>query len=167
MSEEWRLSYRGCFEVSNRGVVRHAVTKRIYRPTTMNGYKKVSLSVGVRTNKFKMFYVHRLVAAAFLGDPPTRKHEVNHLNGIRDDNRVENLQWVTRSENNVHSYEHLGRERMRGERSGMSIVTEQTVREMRALRERGWMNKDIAHLYGMSISGTRSIVVGERWKHLE
>lgn len=67
-----------------------------------NGYISYQLGSGVRR------LAHRLVATAFLG-PPSPGEEVNHRNGIRDDNRLENLEWVTRGDNHRHSYAKLNR----------------------------------------------------------
>lgn len=53
-------------------------------------------------------YIHRLIAIAFIPNPDNKK-EVNHKNGIRTDYRIENLEWVTRTENQIHSWENLGR----------------------------------------------------------
>lgn len=69
--------------------------------TTEKGYLKVKL--GEKHHK-----IHRLVASAFIPNPEN-KPCVNHKNGVRDDNRVENLEWVDCKENNLHSYRALKR----------------------------------------------------------
>lgn len=70
------------------------------------GYLIATLNLG--HNKKKTPFVHRLVADAFI-PRIVGKNIVNHKNGVRDDNRVENLEWCTTSENNLHAYRILGR----------------------------------------------------------
>jgi hypothetical protein len=69
--------------------------------TNKLGYKQINLTVA--KNKLKTFLVHRLVAITYI-DNPENKAEVNHINGIKTDNRIENLEWVTHSENQKHAY---------------------------------------------------------------
>jgi hypothetical protein len=92
--EEWKdvVGFPG-YTVSNMGNVRGKFG-RILEPRLNFGYHRVVLC----GEKEKDVFVHRLVAAAFLGPCPTG-HEVDHRNRIRNDNRVENLQYLTPSEN--------------------------------------------------------------------
>ena len=84
------------YEASNKGNIRKKKTgKEVRQHTNANGYKMIWVYVeGKRTNK----YVHRLVATAFLGLPKNNE-EVNHKNGVRSDNNINNLEWVTHIEN--------------------------------------------------------------------
>lgn len=107
-------SYEGYYEVSNTGLVRSLDRyvkinnksprfqkgKELSQSNHKDGYKCVLLSLN---GKQKLCTVHRLVAIAFLQQSP-EKIEVNHKNGIKDDNNVNNLEWVTPSENMKHAY---------------------------------------------------------------
>lgn len=112
MIERWApvVGYEGVYEVSDRGNVRRVVQRRHYpagsllRPALkQGGYLQVTL--GGNSDK-KWHRVHRLVARAFLGEPPTPKHEVLHGNGDPADNRLENLRWGTSSENKFDTIRH-------------------------------------------------------------
>jgi hypothetical protein len=84
------------YEVSDQGEVRNMKTGRILKPILMKiGYYKVTLPK-------KQILVHRLVAMTFL-ENPNQYPEVDHKNNIRTDNRVENLQWVSSSQNSQNT----------------------------------------------------------------
>lgn len=102
MSEEWRpvVGFEGAYSVSNLGRVkshrRYRVAERIMRPSASGkGYRTVFLRFNeLRDRRF----VHEMVLEAFVGPRPPGM-EVAHGNGVRDDNRLENLRWDTRSGN--------------------------------------------------------------------
>lgn len=79
--------------------------KKILSPSIRCGYLIIVLYSGKNR---KTYSVNRLVAEAFIPNPNNKPH-VNHKNGVRTDNRVENLEWNTVSENIIHSYDVLKR----------------------------------------------------------
>ena len=109
--EKWKdiEGYEGLYQVSNMGRVKSLERFRKGKHNSLvfvnekilksrkdgGGYLRVSLS---KEGKIKTFKVHRLVASAFL-DNPNNLLEVNHINEIKDDNRVNNLEWCNKSYN--------------------------------------------------------------------
>ena len=106
-NEEWRdvSGYVGRYQVSNLGRVR-SLTYGLKPWKHNKGYRAVTLFSGNGTEK-KL--VHRLVAEAFLPNPD-RLPQVNHKNGDKTDNRVENLEWCTGRANSLHNAYELGNE---------------------------------------------------------
>ncbi len=103
--EEWRTVPGFIrYEVSSLGRFRRKVTQKLIGGTTVhNGY----LHVGLLLNGKQVFKLaHRVVAEAFLIRPSPVHCVVNHLNCVRNDNRVSNLEWATRSRNSKHGWAH-------------------------------------------------------------
>lgn len=103
--EIWRYIdiTKGKYSVSNMGRVKNNETGMLIKPIKIaKGYVRVNLHLenGLRSEQL----LHRLVAMAFIPNPED-KPEVNHKNGIHNDNRLSNLEWVTGEENRRHAYE--------------------------------------------------------------
>jgi hypothetical protein len=94
----------GRYKINDKGEIKSIQPGKL--PITLKpridraGYHTVRLSVN---GKQRTCFIHRLVAVAFL-DAEIDKHEVNHINGVKTDNRVKNLEWVTHAENMQHAY---------------------------------------------------------------
>src|SRR5699024_4677012 len=108
MNEIWKdCVENNRFEVSNFGNVRNKKTKNFIKLfDNGRGYLTVGLWSDNNIIK-KNFYVHRLVARAFI-ENPENKLEINHIDGNKYNNNVDNLEWSTRSENLKHKYRVLG-----------------------------------------------------------
>lgn len=109
-----------------------------------NGYSVLNLNNSGK----KQFAVHRLVAQAFIPNPED-KPQVNHINGIKTDNRAINLEWATKSENQIHAYE-------TGLQKKNKMFTDDQVKAIR--EDKGLKRKDLAKKYSCGIKTIDNII---------
>lgn len=158
------------YEVSEEGHVRRALggrgarAGRVLKPwrNVQNDYLYVGLWRG---NRSKAIPIHRLVAMAFLGAPPTDRHVVAHCDGTRDDNRPWNLRWATQKENMADTVAHGTSNR--GRRNGQSKLDEVCVQAIRKMVDMKVPRRIAAEGFGVSRQAVDDIVTRRRWKHFQ
>lgn len=160
--------YVGIYQVSNTGSVRRLKSHGKLPPLSTvymrekNTYLRINLSKqGLRQE----FSVHRLVMLAFKGEP-SKGMDVNHINGIRTDNRLDNLEYCTRKENIRHSIDVLGRSRT-GTGNGYAKLKDDDVREIRQLIAIGESDQSICIRYSVVPRTIRFIRTNKTWLHIK
>lgn len=109
--------------------------------------------------------IHKLVAAAFIPNP-LRLPEVNHKTGLKTDNRVGNLERVTRGQNVKHAHDVGLKIALKGEAQPKSKMTDSTVREMRRRSANGEQTRPLAREFGIHQKTAMAIIRGNTWRHL-
>lgn len=163
--EEWRpvVRFPG-YEVSDKGSVRSFKSRKvkILKPgKDSNGYPVVGL---YKDGKRHWLLIHRLVAEAFL-EKPGCDYETNHLDGDKTNNHVDNLDWVTRSENLKHAFR-TGLKSHKGDKNPCAKLTESEVFEILEMLDAGVPQKEIAEIFNIAINTVSQINTGKRWAHL-
>ena len=194
MIEEWRdiEGYEGLYQVSSLGQVTsihntHNILHCKFHISN-NGYLRVCL---YKNGRQKNALVHRLVAIAFIPNPEN-KREVNHKNGIKTDNRVENLEWATAKENMAHAYKNglvdyqyrspsllkegyernrdrilkQQSERTKGEKNPQSKRTEEMIIKIRQMYKEGMRFCEISRTLNIDRRQIASIIRGKLWSHI-
>ncbi len=170
MVETWRPipGFEDTHLVSDQGRVRRGKSRGghpvniILKPYLEHGrYYRVALNRGKNSPKY--FYVHRLVAAAFLGPCP-KEQEVNHKNGDKKQNHLANLEYTTKSGNMQHAHD-IGLF-PDGIQHHSSKITEDDVRYLRLLCTEGVAQKGLADRFGISISQVNDIIHRHYWKRV-
>lgn len=179
MKEIWKdiKGYEGFYRVSNMGRVEtleRIITRTNGRKLPIHGkiltpimnldYEHVILADMSKKIKNKQLKVHRLVAQAFIPNPEN-KPQINHKNFIRNDNRVENLEWVTVLENSQHAMKYkrdqIGR---KGILNGRAKLTEEDVLYIRENKHLKVIT--LIEMFNVGKTAICDIRAGRSWKHL-
>lgn len=165
-SERWLpvVGYEGFYAIGDYGEVYRLKAGKGARPgirtAVSNGhYLKITLS---RDNLARQFYVHHLVARAFLG-PRNGSAQVNHKDGNKLNNHFLNLEYVSPQENTVHAFT-LGLIRRAGEHNANAKLTQYQVAEIRESASAGVPRKELAERFGVRRHTISQIVTGKRWR---
>lgn len=179
MSEEWRpvLGWEGIYEVSNYGKIkslRRGVNSRhgtrIIREKILNPrktkYGYLVFSATLKSGGFVTKRVHRAVAEAFINKTNPAANYVNHKDGVRHNNKLENLEWVTPQQNTDHAKEFLGCE-WHGERNKTSKLDSIKVLTILTCANHPQISDSmLAKLYNTTATPIFLIRHGKNWKHM-
>lgn len=165
--EQWKdiLGFEGLYEVSSMGELRNKATKKILKPViTHCGYYRFRIIKNEeRFNKM----LHRLVCEAFI-ENPEQKRTINHKDGNKLNNNIENLEWNTHSENIHHAIKlglfHINRDPFNRHHSCLS--EEQVLEIDRMIKSKEHTYKQIALMFGVHPSRIEKIKARTTWKHL-
>ena len=124
--------------------------------TNRRGYKYVSIQ------KHKHKSHHRLLAECFIPNPSSYD-QINHINGIRDDNRLENLEWCNSSHNQKHAYRTGLHKPMVGEINHRAKLSNVDVKIIRECIKNGFKGTDIARYFNVRPTTISMLKRGENW----
>lgn len=167
MKEVWKdiEGYEGKYQVSTLGRVRNARTDKIRKlqPNKKDGYIYLTLCRSkIDQKKVK---VHRLSAFAFI-ENPLNKPFVDHIDGNKHNNNVENLRWVTFQENITAAWE-TGLYHMKNEMHPHAKLKNVEVVRIRELLKTGMTCKEISVIYNVGRNAINDIKQGRTWTHLK
>ena len=163
MEEEYRdiHGYEGLYRVSNFGNVFSIKRDKTLSPAdNTHGYLRVSLS---KNGEVKHKSIHSLVAREFIGCCPVG-FNINHIDGDKTNNCVDNLEYVSYSDNNLHAYNNgLAKS---GESHYNSKLTDSEVNSIKIRLSNGDKIGDVARDFSVSRETVSAIKHGRNWRHL-
>lgn len=173
MDEIWKeiAGWNGKYLISNFGRVKSIGGK--YKLRYPDGYITLGCIDTLGYHVFILFRpghkfrqrVHALVANAFL-EKPTHANCVNHKDGNKLNNHVDNLEWTTRGDNVRHAVK-TGLLNIKGEKHPLRKLTEENVIEMRKMRKSGMLYEDIAKKFNVCRRQAGDVINGVNWGWLK
>jgi len=131
-----------------------------------DGKKYAFVNLGVQNNHYRNRKIHRLVAETFIPNPEN-KPQINHIDGDKANNSVENLEWVTQSENIRHAFLLGLIKPQKGSKQAQSKLTESDVLKIRKTYCAGGVSlRQLARRYGVSQTLVRYVITRRNWKHI-
>ena len=164
MIETWKelQGYEDRYRISDHGRIwSKQKFKCMGERISKTGY--VNMSLRQKNSPAKQHTLHRLVAIAFIPNPEN-KPQVNHIDGDKQNNCVENLEWATCSENIKHAFK-LGLRDSKGAKNSQSKLTKEDVLWMRENKGKV-LQKDMAKRFGVSSKYVSDVICGIYWKHI-
>ena len=168
MEEEFATYFHNGVEtnylISNYGRVYSLKSNRFLEPRIFNGYETLTLYINFTRPSI---FIHRMVASTFIyNDDPENKTQVDHINGDKLDNFVDNLDWVSPAENIKRGHDNglISKKFCEGEKSKNSKYTEKQVRRAFELMEEGWYGHDISNEVGIPYKYLCEMFSGRVWK---
>ena len=154
------------YEISDQGEVRNKTTKYILKGRlSKSGYLQVSIKKD-ETGKFINQYIHRLVASHFLNNEEN-KREVNHKDGNKINNTLENLEWITSSENQKHRH-NIGITKTSNRHIGMFDLDGNLIQEFNSIVEAFTILKKTSRVnIDNALQGKQKTAYGYIWKYLD
>ena len=148
------------YQVYSDGTVANKNGHILEQKNNKFGYNVLCLTIN---GKQKNVRVHRMVAICYI-ENPDNKPQVNHINGIKDDNRVENLEWVTHSENMRHADSTGLRVMPKGELSKASVLKQSDIDKIREMyTTNNYTQQELADIFNVCNQNISKIVNNKSW----
>ena len=167
--------YEGLYKVSNMGrlkrlhrkiVTKFNVTRILpekirFQYLNNKGYLMISLT---KNKVMRTHSVHQLVAIAFIPNPENKK-TINHINGIKIDNKIGNIEWATQRENVKHAYDTGLKKCMKGSKNHSAKLTGTDVKQIRKLLAHN-TQRELARVFKVSDTTISFIANNKSWKYI-
>ena len=168
------IDYSWRFEVSNKGRIRNAINKHIYTPHICGiGYYQICTSIN---NVRKNIKLHKAIAESFL-DNPNNLRDVNHKDGNKLNNNLENLEWTSHRDNTLHAiklgllnqkgfYNEDGTYKRVGENNNLSKLNDKAIKYIRE-NYNSYNKTELAKMFNVTPTNIYYIYKRYTWKHID